>query len=276
MIDKRQNGHQTKTNRTESNGKDIKEDLCAFKYENKYPCFSFARAIDANPLTPRTQWIGNSLNHFGLFSIRFSFCIRIPLQRNSDVRFAKISVDFVLILISTAKYCNFPYYYNSMCARVRRYFTMFAMNKQMLRQSKLSKQIFNWLNWCIQQKRRELRVARFAQFRSAYVLCLKCKMCTNAPKFLVRARHLNCDWICLECSSNNAHLLVNYLSFPLHVSHPANFSGRICSFALSRSFNCAVAFYVSLIFAQPIPCRSFMHFISHSYTYTVHIFSFCM
>lgn len=62
------------------------------KYENKYPCFSFAIAADANSLTPFVP-IGSRLNHFERFSIRFY------LRHDLHTSIVSVSAVFDFVLI---------------------------------------------------------------------------------------------------------------------------------------------------------------------------------
>lgn len=99
--------------------------------------------------------------------------------------------------------------------------------------------------------------------------------CTNVrSSFDMRARRLNCDWICLGCSSNNAHLLVNYLSFPLHVPHSRIFHSHLLA---SRSQHCALRWHVSHIHpTNPVPSAVYTFHILYIHTYSVHVVSLSM
>lgn len=134
----------------------------------------------------------------------------------------------------------------------------------------LCKQIFNWL-----VGERAMVTRCTACCCNAYEwLNVKCSCSRMCARVLMRARHLNCDWICLGCSSNNAHLLVNYLSFPLHVSHSRVFRIRNWPHLALAAVQCD---FMSLTFAQPIACRQLYAFhILCTHTNTPFLFSLSM
>lgn len=131
-----------------------------FQYENKYPCFSFANVIDVNSLTPFVP-IGNSSNHFGLFSIRYIFAYKFHKYFWTLCWF---QFSHQNIAISTIEF-----WYMCVCVHVHKkmmlsYDVRYEQANALL-QFLLSKQILNWLNWA---KNSELRVARFVIITCMY------------------------------------------------------------------------------------------------------------